>query len=125
MWIVKIALSRPYTFLVMAAILLILGPLTILRTPTDIFPNIGIPVLSMIWQYTGLPAREMANRITANFERVLPVVVNGVDHIDSTNLNGIAVSKVFFHPDANIPLAMSQATAGVNYYSRNFPQGNT
>jgi len=125
MWIVKVALSRPYTFLVMAAVLLIMGPLTIVNTPTDIFPNIGIAVISMIWNYAGLPAREMANRITANFERVLPVVVNGVDHVDSTNLNGVAVSKIFFHPDANVPLAMSQAAAGANYYMRNFPPGTT
>jgi multidrug efflux pump subunit AcrB len=125
MWIVRLALSRPYTFLVMAAVLLIMGPLTIVNTPTDIFPNISIPVISMIWNYAGLPAREMANRITANFERVIPVVVNGVDHIDSTNLNGVAVSKIFFHPDANVPLAMSQAAAGANYYMRNFPQGTT
>ncbi len=125
MWVVRVALKRPYTFLVMAAALLIMGPLAILRTPTDIFPNIGIPVISVIWSYTGLPAREMANRITAPFERVTPVVVNGVEHIDSTNLNGVAVSKIFFHPGANIPLAMSQVTAGANYYLRTFPPGTT
>lgn len=79
MWIVRIALERPYTFLIMAFVLLITGPLAILHTPTDIFPNIGIPVMSVIWGYTGLPAREMANRITAPFERVTPVVVNGVE----------------------------------------------
>jgi CzcA family heavy metal efflux pump len=109
----------------MAFVLLITGPLAILRTPTDIFPNIGIPVMSVIWGYTGLPAREMANRITAPFERVTPVVVNGVEHIDSTNLNGVAVSKIYFHPGANISLAMSQVTAGANYYLRNFPPGTT
>ena len=125
MWIVKVALRKPYTFLVMAFVLLIMGPLAILRTPTDIVPNIGIPVISMIWNYAGLPAREMANRINANFERVIPAVVNNVEHVDSNALNGVAVSKIYFHPGANVPLSMSQLAAGVNYYARNFPQGTT
>jgi CzcA family heavy metal efflux pump len=125
MWLIRIAISRPYTFLVMAFAILIMGPLTMLRTPTDIFPNIGIPVISMVWSYTGLPAHEMANRISANFERIAPVVVNGVEHIDGTNLNGVAVSKFYFQPGANVPLAMSQLNAAASYYQRNFPQGFT
>jgi len=125
MWLIKVAISRPYAFLVMAFAILIMGPLTMLRTPTDIFPNIGIPVISMVWSYNGLPAREMANRISANFERIAPVVVNGVEHIDGTNLTGVAVSKFYFQPGANVPLAMSQLTAGASYYQRNFPQGFT
>ncbi|HZC16693.1 MAG TPA: efflux RND transporter permease subunit [Caulobacteraceae bacterium] len=125
MWFVKIALSRPYTFIVMAVAILILGPLTILRTSTDIFPNIGIPVISMVTSYSGLPAHEMANRITANFERAAPIIVNGVEHIDATNLNGVAVSKFYFQPGTNIPLSMSQLVAGINGFLRYFPQGYT
>ena len=125
MWIVRLALQRPYTFIVMALAIVILGPLTIRKTPTDIFPNIRIPVISIIWNYAGLPAREMSNRINANFERVIPIVVGGVEHIDSTSLNGVAVTKVFFHPGSDVSLAMAQVTAGVNYYLRNFPPGTT
>ncbi|MDE1917728.1 MAG: efflux RND transporter permease subunit [Sphingomonadales bacterium] len=125
MWIVKIALGRPYTFLVMAAVLLILGPLTIVRTPTDIFPSINLPVISVIWGYAGLPAPEMANRITANFDRVTPAVVNNVEHIDSTSLNGVAVSKIYLHPGADVARSMAQVTAGAQYFLRNFPQGTT
>ncbi|MCS3495626.1 CzcA family heavy metal efflux pump [Bradyrhizobium japonicum] len=125
MWLIKIALSRPYTFIVMAIAIVIMGPLAIMSTPVDIFPSIGIPVVSMIWTYAGLPAREIANRISANFERVAPVVVNGVEHIDSSNLNGVGVSKIYFQPGANVPLATSQLVAGVTFYSKFFPPGTT
>src|SRR6202012_396825 len=101
MWIVRVALSRPYTFVVLAILLLILGPLTILRTPTDIFPNIGIPVVSIVWSYTGLPPDEMGNRINANFERALTVTVNDIEHIESQALSGVGVVKVFFQPNVN------------------------
>jgi multidrug efflux pump subunit AcrB len=109
----------------MAVALLIMGPLTILRASTDIFPNIGIPVISMIWTYTGLPPREMANRITASYERQVPAAVNGIEHIDSTNLNGVAVSKIFFQPGTNIPLSMAQITSTTNFYTKFFPPGTT
>jgi len=125
MWLIKIALSRPYTFIVMAVAIVVMGPLAILSTPVDIFPSIGIPVVSVIWTYAGLPAKEIANRISANFERVAPVVVNGVEHIDSSNLNGVGVSKIYFQPGANIPLATSQLVAGVTFYSKFFPPGTT
>ncbi|MBR0745752.1 efflux RND transporter permease subunit [Bradyrhizobium japonicum] len=125
MWLIKIALSRPYTFIVMAIAIVIMGPLAIMSTPVDIFPSIGIPVVSMIWTYAGLPAKEIANRISANFERVAPVVVNGVEHIDSSNLNGVGVSKIYFQPGANVPLATSQLVAGVTFYSKFFPPGTT
>src|SRR5271167_207341 len=98
MWIVRIALSRPYTFIVLALLLLILGPLAILRTPTDIFPNIGIPVVSVVWGYTGLPPDEMSTRITANFERAVSTTVNDIEHIESQSLNGVSVTKLFFQP---------------------------
>ena len=125
MWLIKIALSRPYTFIVMAVVILIMGPLSILSTPVDIFPSIGIPVLSVIWSYTGLPAKEIANRISANFERIAPAVVSGIEHTDSSNLNGVGVSKIYFQPGANVPLAMSQLVAGVTFYSKFFPPGTT
>ena len=112
MWLIKIALSRPYTFIVMAVGIVAMGSMTILSTPVDIFPSIGIPVLSVIWSYTGLPAKEIANRISANFERIAPAVVSGIEHTDSSNLNGVGVSKIYFQPRANVPLATSQLVAG-------------
>ncbi|MGL6036734.1 MAG: efflux RND transporter permease subunit, partial [Legionella sp.] len=83
MWLVRIALSRPYTFIVLALMLLIIGPLAIIRTPTDIFPDINIPVISVVWNYGGLPPDEMANRITSIFERVVTTTVNDIEHIES------------------------------------------
>jgi multidrug efflux pump subunit AcrB len=93
MWIVRVALERPYTFIVLALLLMIFGPLTLFRTPTDIFPNIGIPVVSVVWNYTGLPPEEMSGRITGGFERVSLVAVNNVDHIESQSLTGVSVIK--------------------------------
>jgi CzcA family heavy metal efflux pump len=123
MWIVRVALQRPYTFIVLALLLLIIGPLTILRTPTDIFPNIDIPVITVLWTYNGLPADDMANRITVNFERLVPIAVNDIEHIESQSLGGIAVVKIFFHPHTKIDLAMSQVTAVAQASLRNFPPG--
>nr|WP_255218919.1 efflux RND transporter permease subunit [Paraburkholderia kururiensis] len=111
MWIVRLALRRPYTFVVLALLLMIVGPLTILRTPVDIFPNIDIPVLSVIWTYNGLPADEMEKRIVLNYERGLSVAVNDIEHVESTSLNGIAVVKIFFQPHANIQEALAEVTA--------------
>src|ERR1700721_4614324 len=105
MWIVRIALSRPYTFIVLALLLLILGPLTITRTPTDIFPNIGIPVVATIWGFTGLPPDEMNERLTGNYERALTTTVNDIEHIESQSLSGIAVVKTFFHANVNTDMA--------------------
>jgi len=125
MWIVRLALKRPYTFVVLALLLLIVGPLTILRTPTDIFPNIDIPVLSVIWTYTGLPADEMEKRIVLNYERGLSVAVNDIEHTESTSLNGIAVVKIFFQPHANIQEALAEVTALSQTQLRSLPPGIT
>ncbi|HEY3598855.1 MAG TPA: efflux RND transporter permease subunit, partial [Paraburkholderia sp.] len=125
MWIVRLALRRPYTFVVLALLLLIVGPLTILRTPTDIFPNIDIPVLSVIWSYNGLPADEIEKRIVLNYERGLSVAVNDIEHTESTSLNGIAVIKIFFQPHANIDEALAEVTALSQAQLRSLPPGIT
>jgi multidrug efflux pump subunit AcrB len=125
MWIVKLALRRPYTFIVMALLLVILGPLTILRTAKDIFPNIGIPVVSVIWTYSGLPPEEMSGRITGSFERVSLVAVNNIDHIESQSVTGISVIKYFFHQGTSIDLASSQLTAVSQAWLKQLPPGIT
>jgi|HubBroStandDraft_1064217.scaffolds.fasta_scaffold00037_69 CzcA family heavy metal efflux pump len=125
MWIVRVALERPYTFIVLALLLLIFGPLTLLRTPTDIFPNIGIPVVSVVWNYTGLPPQEMGDRISANFERALTTTVNDIEHIESQSLQGIGVVKIFFQPTVNIDVALSQVTAISQTVLRQMPPGAT
>ncbi|MGB9417602.1 MAG: efflux RND transporter permease subunit, partial [Acidobacteriaceae bacterium] len=93
MWIVRLALRRPYTFAVLALLLLIIGPLSILTTPVDIFPNIDIPVVSIIWQYQGFSAEQMADRIVTITERALTTTVDNIDHIESNSLYGVAVVK--------------------------------
>lgn len=123
MWIVKLALGRPYTFIMAALLICIMGPLAILNTPKDIFPEIRIPVVGVVWNYAGLPAREMADRITSTFERVAPTTVNNVEHVESNSLNGVAVTKLFFHPGSNINLSMAQATAFAQYWLHNLPPG--
>src|SRR6185437_721310 len=125
MWIVALALRRPYTFVVMAVLILILSPVVIDRTPTDIFPNINIPVISVIWNYSGLSPQEMSNRITTITERGLTTLVNDIEHIESQSLNGIAVVKIFFQPHANIPTALSQVTAISQTGLRLLPPGTT
>ncbi|PXW29518.1 efflux RND transporter permease subunit [Paraburkholderia caballeronis] len=125
MWIVRLALKRPYTFVVLALLLMIVGPLTILRTPTDIFPNIDIPVLSVIWSYTGLPADEMSRRIALNYERGLSTAVNDIEHTESTSLNGITVVKIFFQPNANVQEALAEVAALSQTQLRSLPPGIT
>src|ERR1700727_2920158 len=125
MWIVRIALHRPYTFVVLAILLVIFGPITILRTPVDIFPNIGIPVVATIWSFTGLPPDEMATRITGNYERALTTTVNDIEHIESNSLSGIAVVKTFFHPNVKIDMAVAQTTAIAQTLLRSLPPGTT
>src|SRR5438874_7523341 len=125
MWIVALALRRPYTFVVMALLILILSPIVVYRTPTDIFPNIDIPVISIVWNYTGLAPQEMANRITTVTERGLTTLVNDIDHIDSQSLNGVAVVKIFFRPNANIQTALAQVTAISQTGIRFLPPGTT
>src|SRR5204863_746732 len=103
--LVRIALSRPYTFVVMALLLLIIGPLAALRTPVDIFPDIRIPVISVVWQYTGLPPDQMAGRVTTPFERALTTTVNDIEHIEANSYNGFGIIKIFFHPNVAISVA--------------------
>ncbi|WP_115709886.1 efflux RND transporter permease subunit [Legionella sainthelensi] len=123
MWIVWIALSRPYTFIVMALMLLIIGPLAIMRTPTDIFPDINIPVVSVVWTYTGLPPDEMGDRITSVFERAVTTTVNDIEHIESESLIGVSVVKLYFQKGVNVDMALSQVTAIAQTVLRNLPPG--
>ena len=125
MWIVKLALRRPYTFTVLALLILILGPIVILRTPTDVFPEINIPVVSIVWNYGGLSAEDMGNRITSITERALTTLVDDIEHIESQSLNGIAVVKVFFQPHADINKAIAQVTAISQTQLRQLPPGTT
>jgi len=125
MWLVRIALTRPYTFIVLAILLLIFGPFTILRTPTDIFPDINIPVVSVVWNYTGLSPDEMGTRIVANFERAATTTVNDIEHLESQSLNGIGVIKVFFQPSVKVDMALSQITAIAQTLLRALPPGTT
>ena len=123
MWIVQLALRRPYTFIVLALLILIIGPLAILRTPTDIFPNINIPVVSTIWRYTGLSTEEMEGRIVTNYERAMSATVNDIARIESQTYNGIGVVKVFFHPSANLPASLAQIIAIAQTVIGGYPQG--
>ena len=125
MWIVALALRRPYTFVVMALLILILTPVVVLRTPTDIFPEINIPVVSIIWNYQGLAPREMADRITSPTERALTTLVNDIEHVESQSLTGVAIVKIFFRPSANIQTALAQVTAASQTGLRFLPPGST
>src|SRR6202795_1668418 len=125
MWIVRLALSRPYTFMVMAIVLMLLGAFVIPRTPTDIFPDINIPVISLVWTYTGLQPQEMEQRITSQVERGITTLVNDVEHIESQSLSGIAVIKVFFQPGANVQTALAQTAAISQTFLRFLPPGTT
>src|SRR5476651_188162 len=123
--LVRIALSRPYTFVVLALLILIIGPLAAMRTPTDIFPDIKIPVVSVVWQYTGLSPDQMAGRITSPFERVLTTTVNDVEHIEASSVAGFGIIKVFFQPTVNISSANAQVTAVSQTILRQLPPGIT
>jgi multidrug efflux pump subunit AcrB len=123
MWIVRLALRRPYTFVVFSILLLLLGPISVLNTPVDIFPNIDIPVVSLVWQYAGLSPDDMANRITSVSERGLTTTVNDIEHIESQSLVGIAVIKIFFQPHAQIGTAVAQVTAIAQTLLRQMPPG--
>nr|WP_315598395.1 efflux RND transporter permease subunit [uncultured Cupriavidus sp.] len=125
MWIVRLALRRPYTFVVLAILLLLGGPVAILRMPTDIFPSIDIPVVSVVWTYNGLSAQDMAQRIVTGYERSLTTDVDNIEHIESQSLAGVAVIKVFFHPGADINRAIAQATAGAQSLLKAMPPGAT
>ncbi|GAB2899177.1 efflux RND transporter permease subunit [Paraburkholderia jirisanensis] len=123
--IVRIALKRPYTFVVLAIFILIAGCLSMLRTPTDIFPNIDIPVIAVVWQYTGLPPDQMEGRIMAPFERVLPTTVNDVQHIEGRSVSGYGVVKIFFQKHADIRTANAQVTSVAQYILKQLPPGAT
>jgi CzcA family heavy metal efflux pump len=123
MWIVRVALDRPYTFIVLALLILILSPIVILRTPTDIFPNINIPVIAIAWQYTGLNPEEMEGRLTSVYERTLTTTVDNIEHIESTTVNGQAIVKVFLQPGADLPTANAQTTAISQTVLRQLPPG--
>ena len=123
--LVRIALSRPYTFVVLALLLLIVGPLAALRTPTDIFPEIRIPVIGVIWQYTGLPPDQMAGRITTPFQRALTTTVNDIEHISANSYAGFGIVKIFFQPNVDIRTANAQVTAISQTLIRQMPPGAT
>jgi CzcA family heavy metal efflux pump len=121
--LVRIALSRPYTFVVLALLILIIGPLSAMRTPTDIFPDINIPVIAVVWQYTGLPPDQMEGRITSPYERVLTTTVNDVEHIESKSIAGFGIVKIFFQPTVNVATANAQVTAVSQTLLRQLPPG--
>src|SRR5580698_1325979 len=125
MWIVRLALNRPYTFVVLSLLLFILGPVVMMRTPVDIFPNIDIPVVSVVWTYNGLSPEQLSERITTSFERSLTTTVSDVEHIESQTVNGISIVKIYFYPHVNISQAVAQVTANAQSVLRIFPVGTT
>ncbi|MGA8937604.1 MAG: efflux RND transporter permease subunit [Acidobacteriaceae bacterium] len=123
MWIVRLALNRPYTFIVLAILILIAAPVLILRTPTDIFPNINIPVISVAWQYTGLSPEEVEGRITGPYERSLTTLVDNIQHIESTSLRGEAIVKIYLQPGASLDTANAQVSADAEEMLKELPPG--
>ena len=123
--LVRIALSRPYTFVVLALLLLIIGPLAAMRTPTDIFPDIRIPVIGVVWNYTGLPPDQMSGRIVTPFQRSLTTTVNDIEHIVANSYTGIGIVKIFFQPNVDIRTANAQVTAIAQTIVRQLPPGAT
>jgi multidrug efflux pump subunit AcrB len=123
--LVRIALSRPYSFVVLALLLLIIGPLAALRTPTDIFPDIRIPVIGVVWNYTGLPPDQMAGRMVTPFQRALTTTVNDIEHIVANSYNGIGIVKIFFQPNVDIRIANAQVTAISQTMIKQMPPGAT
>ena len=125
MWIVRLALRRPYTFVVFALLILILGAYSIETMPTDIFPNIDIPVVTVVWNFAGLSADQIANRIVTNAERGMTTTVNDIDHIESQSLVGVGIIKIYFHPNVNIGQAVAQVGAISQVQLRSLPAGTT
>ncbi len=123
MWIVRLALDRPYTFIVLAILILIAAPVVILRTPTDIFPSINIPVVSIAWQYTGLSPEELEGRLTTPYEKALTTLVDNIEHVESTTLNGQAIIKVYLQQGASLDSANAQVSAASEYLLRQLPPG--
>jgi len=125
MWIVRLALRRPYTFVVGALVLLLLTPFVLLRTPTDIFPSINIPVVSIVWNYVGLEAEDMEQRFNYSQERSLTTTVNDIEHIESTAYNGVGIIKVFFREGTSVDAGVAQVTAISQTILRALPPGTT
>jgi multidrug efflux pump subunit AcrB len=125
MWIVKLALRRPYTFVVAAIVVFLLTPFVLLRMPTDILPSINIPVISVVWTYNGLNAHEVEQRIVYNHERMISTLVNDIQHIESTSYSGVGVIKVYLQPGASVPEAVAQITATAQTILRTLPPGIT
>src|SRR6201994_728711 len=123
MWIVRLALNRPYTFIVLAILILIAAPVVIVRTPTDIFPNINIPVISIAWSYTGLNPEELEGRLTTPYEKVLTTLVDNIQHIESTTVAGQAVIKVYLQPGASLDTANAQVSSASEFILRQLPPG--
>src|ERR1700728_3194650 len=123
MWIVRLALSRPYTFVIMALLITLLGGVSIVTMRIDIFPIIHLPVLSVVFNYGGLPADEMANRVVTVFERGITSAVNDIEHIESQSYNGVAVIRIYFQPGARIELAQAQVVANAQANLRGMPPG--
>ncbi len=125
MWIVRLALRRPYTFVIVAVLIVLLGAVTIVRTPTDIFPEVDIPVVSVIWSLTGLSVTDMEARVITTTERAFTTTVNDIEHIESQSMPGVGVIKVFFHPNTQIGGAVAQVTAISQTLLRTMPPGTT
>ena len=125
MWIVRLALRRPYTFVVMSMMIVILGVLAAIRMPTDIFPEIDIPVVSVIWSYAGISPEEMAEVVTIRCERSFTTSVNDIEHMESQSLPGLAIIKVFFHPNAKVEAAVAQLAAASQAVLHSLPTGMT
>ena len=125
MWIVRLALRRTYTFVVVALLIAVLGAVSIYRMSTDIFPNIDIPVVSVVWSYSGMPADEVETRIVFVNERILTASVNGIEHIESQSLNGVGVIRIYFQPGASIAEAEAQVTATCQTLLKVMPPGIT
>src|ERR1039457_3975918 len=124
MWIINVALHRPYTFIVLALLILIISPVMIMRTPTDIFPTINIPVIGVAWTYTGLNPEELEGRLTSVYERSLTTTVNNIEHIESFTVNGMAIVKIYLQPNASIDRANAQVTAVSQTILRQLPPGS-
>src|SRR2546425_9832847 len=123
MWIVRLALRRPYTFVVLALLIAVLGILSIVTMPTDIFPRINIPVVTVIWSYSGLSPIEVQNRIVTVSERAFTTTVNGIEHIESVSLRGVAVTRLYFHPNVPIAAAIAEVNAQAQQILRPLPPG--
>src|SRR5713101_4109026 len=123
MWIVRLALRRPYTFIVLAMLIVLMGVTTILRMPADMFPQIDIPVVAAIWGYTGLPPLEMEGRITSMFELAVTTTVSGIEHLESQSLSGVAVVKVYLQPGTSVTAGVTQVAAAAQPILRMLPPG--